>query len=603
MSWGENQSMAAKRAALRDHYRLPRFVYTAVELIAVEPNDRPGADVCPITGDPQVRALEVIPDFSFLLDRQTMRRVNAWDSPEAMERVGRFAAMAEPIATCSGHVAEVRVQFKIPQSRLDIIREEQTETTYFSGGWRSGKSFLAMQKWSRLTLKFGGDGRRAWLVGPERKNAWRLVESIYRGRAGTPALIPTHGRDEYKFPRSVLVRDRIAKSSKNSNDLEFHHLDGTSIEPFHARGGAAHLEGEAAFAILFDEARMLRDSAAFDIIRGRVMGDMGQVIVASVPDDEAPWLYEKVVAEAERQKHWAVPGVRMLTLSGYDNPWVPDEAIKRREQNETDPIVVEQKIYGKWTMRGLYAYSDVYDTAKHERDNARHDAEAWNLGEDITRHVTRATCRKVGDYIVGVDFNWDPQTRVIFKVFGQQGRAETWTLVALDEVVTTRADAITAAKELRRRAKGRYKGAVVVADCNGFHSYHNYGGRQSKHFDKFYYEAEGFRAVAPIHTKGKDRKTKHSNPDMGMSRTVIRQLMREVRFIINAGQCPRLVHAIEKAPNRRKRKEDVGTWIDREVYNLEDCVRYVAWRVFERFLARAPKKTRGNMTRAGARAS
>ncbi|MGH1344341.1 MAG: hypothetical protein ACRBN8_22470 [Nannocystales bacterium] len=602
MSWGENQSLAAKRRALEQHFREPRFLYVVVELIPVEPNDRHGY-VCPLTGDPKVRGLEVIHDFSYLIDTKTMARINAWDSPEAMERVGRFAAMAEPYETCTGHVAELRVQFKTPQSRIAIIQEEKTETTYFSGGWRSGKSYVAMQKWQRRTMKFGGEGRRSWLVGPQRANAWRLAEAIYRGRAGTPALFPTRGRDEYGLRKSAFVADRLPKDEK-AQSLKWRHRDGTVIEAFHARGGGGHLEGEAAICILFDEARLIEDSDAFDVIRGRVMGDMGQVIVASVPDDNAPWLYEKVVSEAERQKQWAVPGVRMLTLNGYENPWIPDEAIKRREDNETDPIVKEQKIYGRWTMRGLYAYSDVYDPALHERDYSSEDYESWGFGADITRHVSRSTCaKKVGDYIIGVDFNWQPQTRLVFKFFGEQGDPSTWKMVAVDELITSKADAKEAARELRRRNNGQYAGSVVVADCNGFHSLHKYGGQESKHFDKFYYEDEKFKAVAPIHIKNtKTRKTTYSNPGIGASRTLIRELIREGQFFIIAGRCPRFVNAMAKAPNRRKLKKDAGSWLDREVYNLEDACRYVAWRVFERFKVRKKKKNTVNGKAVGARA-
>ena len=590
---GQIVSASDERALLQQELGGPRFVYVAVEILPVEPCDVDGY-IDPITGDSGVRCLEVVPDFSMLIDRETMRRYNAWTSPEHAEKVGRFAALAVPPEQCDpgSLVVEVRLRLKCPASRVHVLLDDASEVVYLSGGWRSGKTFLMLQKWLRAVLRNGGPGRRAWLVGPEKKNAWRMVETLFRGRQGTPALAPTMGLDKYKRPRSLLVADRLARNHR-ANDLEFHLLDGTACEPFHTRGGAGHLEGEAAFVIAYDEARLDHESDPFDIMRGRVMADQGQVIVASVPDDGAPWLYEKVVAEAERQKHWEVPATRMHTLDAFGNPYVPDEAVKRAMKNESDPIVRDQKFLGIWTMRGAYAYSDVYDDLKHERDHLSHDAEAWGVGDDITTHVQRSTCKRTGgSYIVGVDFNWEPQTRLVCKVFGQQGKPETWTLVCLDEVVTLKCDAKQAAKELAKRKRGKYRNSVVVADCNGFHSAHRYGGRESANHDSYYYAEAKFRPVAPIHTRrdGGGTKTKHSNPQIGESRTLVRELMREGRLFINAGGCPRLVNAIRKAPNRRKRKADAGTWLDREVYNLEDCLRYVAWRVFSPSMTRTKRR-------------
>lgn len=587
-------SRAAERRQLERDLGGPRFIYVVVEIIPVEPCDRPGY-VCPITGDPKVKALEVIPDFSFLIDRETMFRYNSWGSAEHAEKVAKFAAIAEPIDRCTGLVAELRIQLKQPQSRVHILLDVVTEVIYLSGGWRSGKTFLMLMKWLRETLRCGGHGRRSWLIGPQKKNAWRMVEAVFRGRRGTPALVPTVGLDQYKKPRSALISGRLAKGHL-ANELDFTLIDGTSVEPSHTRAGAGHLEGEAAFIIAYDEARLDAESDAFDIMRGRVMADMGQVIVASVPDDDAPWLYEKVVSEAERQKQWDVPNVKCLELDGYGNPWVPDEAIDRAVKGESDPIVRDQKFFGKWTMRGMYAYTDVYDAVKHERDHLSHSAEAWNVGPDITRHVTRSMCRRVADYIVGVDFNWEPQTRVVFKVFGQQGDPKSWVFVVLDEVISLKCDAKTAARELWHRKNGKYRGAVVVADCNGFHSTHSYGGREAKNFDQWYYAEKKFKPVAPIETFNDAGKKTHSNPGIGESRTLIREMLREDHLLINAGSCPRTVNMMSKAPNRRKRKSDAGTWIDREIYNLEDCVRYVVWRCLSKHLVgKKPRPTANGM--------
>jgi hypothetical protein len=216
------------------------------------------------------------------------------------------------------------------------------------------------------------------------------------------------------------------------------------------------------------------------------------------------------------------------------------------------------------------------------------------------------TCRrKGGDYIIGVDFNWDPQTRVAFKVFGDQQKPETWTLVAMDETISKRCDALKAARIYAKEHNGRYKGSVAICDKAGFYNTHSYGGKVSENNDAFYYAKEGFRVVAPIHTKDKTRKrkTNYSNPGVTESRTLVRELLRQGRLVINAGSCPELVNMFGKAPNRRKKDKDAGTYLDRRVYNLEDALRYVVWRVFAKYMNKPQRRPSADGAAIGADAA
>jgi hypothetical protein len=176
------------------------------------------------------------------------------------------------------------------------------------------------------------------------------------------------------------------------------------------------------------------------------------------------------------------------------------------------------------------------------------------------------------------------------RLFGDRADWRSWKLVILDEVIS-KGDPEMAARELHRRKGGIYRGAVLVGDANGFHAGHRYGGRALKTYDAHYYRKHGFKVVAPIKTYSKDRKSvAYSNPQQGESRTVVRYLLRNRMIVVNAGACPRLIHAIERAPNRRKRNNDAGSWLDREIYNLEDSLRYLCWRVFSERLRRSAAK-------------
>lgn len=586
-------STAAEIDEHAERLRQPRVKVVSTKIVPVEPAPHPGWED-PILGPGKVRALEVLDDLDVMILPRIQERVNRWElDADGQAEFDEVAKDAEFYASAKGPIWSIPLVLTCREDGVDELLNDDPETMYWSGGWRSSKTYSAINKWARIFAKKGGKGRRLWLLGPQVLNAWRIFEKIFRGREGVAPIIPTLGTDIEGYPRSVLASG-MPKTHKE-RDLSFPFDDGTLCEILHAKGKGGHIEGESIIGALLDEVARVRSADVYDVLCGRVMEDGGQVLLSGVPDDEGPWVFEKVVSEAERQKAMAAndpaykPNKVVIYLSGYDNPYIPDDAIKRREEAEPDPIVREQKIYGRWTRSGLYAYADVWAEAEQTRDELGETGDQWGLGQDITAHVTRALSGGYASkYLIGVDFNDPPkpQTRMISKIFGHPNKWETWNLVVIDEVVSS-GDAQQAAAELARRKDGKYQGALIVCDCNGFHhpkQGHGSGDRRLRSFQASYYANAGFRPLPPIRNWKPDGSNTVQNPGVGESRTVVRHLMREKHLWVNSGQAPRTLFAIKNAPNRGKRNSDKNTWVEAEVYGLEDCLRYKAWWVFESFI-------------------
>lgn len=568
------QSSRRERIArVREYLRRPAVIHVTTTIVPVKRD--PGA-VCPITNSDTIRAIDEIPDLSVLI-RDDGTRLNRWEQTgAALDRFDALASKAEHYAGASGLIWHVPIVFRCPADHVEDLLDDQTQTLYWSAGWRSGKTYRGLQWWVRGWVKYGSRGERFWLVGPQQIHAYRLMQKAFVGRNRVAPILPTRNN------QPVLAHDIPERATKR--ELSFPMIDGSIVELQHAKGEGGRLEGESVRRILFDEAWNTTSGGPYEVMLGRVMEDFGQVGISSVPDEECEWLYEKVVAEFERTKEDADCQFKVVELSGYQNPWIDPEAIRRREKTTPDKVTRENKIYGKWTRRGLYYYADVWNPSRFTRDEVSHEAEAWGLGPDITAQVCKSMLRKStkSGHIGAVDFSDGGKkatTRVWFKVFGELEDWQTWNLVAVDEE-QTRSDSIEAAAESRIRNHHAYEGSAVVGDANGFNR--GKGGKR-RDDDSRHWENAGFAMVAPVRHASKDgTRPTYENPRMGASRTSLREIMRRGRFWVNAGKCPGLLNALNKAPNRRKSNNDKNTWIEVKVYGYEDCLRYAVWRIFHK---------------------
>lgn len=577
----------AEREYLEGVFSAARFALLTTEFRPHRRQDVPGR-TCPCCGSEVAVEIGREDDLEVLVDLWRQKRRNAWEvmTAEGRERFEDLAGQAVEYGTEGANVVHIPIVYTCTEDAVAQIRDDSNETIYWSGGWRSGKTFRMDQWWTRGWVRYGGQGILFWLIGPERKHAFRMMQKIFLGRAGadkrraTPSILPKYEDAEGK-PRS-MVAPHLPPSFKVP-DPAFELIDGSRVELYHTKTVAA-LEGEDVQRIAMDEVTRMTSADAYKICRGRVTQCGGQVGLASVPDDLGPWVYDEIVApcEAGTAEHKVVH-----TVSSYDNVWLPLENAKRLEEGETDPVVRDQKVRGIWTRHGMYAYSDAFAAAEIVLEVLAHDHDGWGFEYDVTREVAREIFGKPADYLGALDFNERPQTALIAKVFARNRRDwETWHLVWVREQVLQRADARQAAGALRDLDGGLYQGAGLVADCNGFWDGHRYGGRPSKSSDVYEFASRGFMCAAPVITPRKRAKGgkvaggEPQNPGVPESRRLVRQLLAERRMLVAAGGAPLLANALPKVPQGRKPRSAAGTALDRQIYNLDDAIRYLAWKIF-----------------------
>jgi hypothetical protein len=566
---------AAERNHLRQTFAGARTVLVTTQIAPHERNDRPGRE-CPCCGSTSAWGLGKFDDLSILVDAVSGLRRNRWElSAPGVESFDEMASMAEPWGQPDATTWHVPIVFRCREDQIDALCDDVSETILFSGGWRSGKTYLVDQWWIRGWVKLGGRDRKFWLLAPLGKQAFNNMRKIFHGREGDPSIVPKYNE------KPVLAYDFPNKHTDAS--LTFTFIDKSRGELYAVgKTDGANLEGDEVMRIGYDEAARVRTSGAYEVSRGRVMQSSGQVGLSTVPHDDAPWIYDEIVKEFE--EHGDNPDYherRVVTCSTRDNVFIPPENIERLYAGTKDPKVVSEKLDGRWNRRGLYAYVDVWEEDEFVRDIRSHEPAAWGFEHDVTAQVARAgwglSADELVPYIGGGDANWHPMTNLMARVFGNRNKPETWTLVFLDEQLIE-GDAEEAAQSLAERDRGRYKGSAICCDASMFWDSHAHGGRANKTNDARMFKRFGFHVRPPILAGGE------SNPDVIESRKPVRMMMRDSRILVSSFGCPGLANAIPRVPNRVKLKRDSGAAIDRTVYNFEDCMRYPVWRCFSKIL-------------------
>lgn len=364
----------------------------------------------------------------------------------------------------------------------------------------------------------------------------------------------------------------------------------------------AGLEGDDVRRILGDEAVRWRSKTSYQIALGRVTQCSGQIGLATVPDEEGEWVYDEIVAPYEQQ----MPGSRrVFTLPTTGNLWLAPAAAERLRQQCVDETMLTEKFRGEWTRAGMFAWSEQFRPGEHVLDVIGHNPEAWGFEHDVTRQAVRGLFEgRERDYLGVRDFNDRPQTGLLARVFASDPRdRSTWHLVILDEHIE-KGDARNAAEALAKRFRaGKYAGAALVCDRNGFWDGHRYGGRPSKTTDAFEFQAAGFIVRPPLWTpvqrgaRGSSYGGEPQNPGDPDSKKLVRKLLGEGRILIDS-VCTRLVAAIPKVPRRQKSRNEANTAMDKQIYNFGDCLRYLAWALFAE---EVPHKTHKRGKIAGAR--
>jgi hypothetical protein len=581
------------------------------------PNDVPGR-VCWCCGSPWNWALGSEDDLEVLVSSRRQVRRNAWEimTPEGRALFREQADAAQPWGTVGAACWDVPIVFTCGEQQVEQIRDDETMTLLWSGGWRSMKSHTASQWWSRGWVRFGSQGELFWLMGPQEITAFRLMERIFYGRGRSedgkpkrsPPILPCYPDPETGEPRSMVAHGLPRKVGQR--DPAFHFVDGSKVEIRHTMNDAG-LEGDDVRRILGDEAVRWRSKTSYQIALGRVTQCSGQIGLATVPDEEGEWVYDEIVAPCEQQ----MPGSRrVFTLPTTGNLWLAPASAERLRLQCVDETMLTEKFKGEWTRAGMFAWSEQFKPGEHVLDVIGHSPESWGFEHDVTRQAVRGLFKgKERDYLGVRDFNFAPQTGLVAKVFATDPRDRlSWHLVIVDEHLE-KGDARHAADAFVRQFRGgRYapvdqgghrRGPGLICDRNGFWDGHRYGGRPSKTSDAFEFQAAGCLVRPPLWTptqrgtRGKAYGHEAENPGDSDSKKLVRKLLGEGRILIDS-VCTRLVAAIPRVPRRQKGRNEANTAMDKQIYNFGDCLRYLAWVLFAE---EVPHKPRARGRIAGAR--
>lgn len=612
-------SAEQERAELEARFNSARFLYVHSSFWVHERDETPGREPCECCGSTSARLVRVEDDLRIIVDTVTRRRWNSWDNHNDKDRrrFDALAAKAQEYGTPRADVWDVPIRFTCSEQGAAQIRDDKTRVIYWSGGWRSSKSHTASQWWLRGWLLHGGENELFWLTAPEAILAFRLMERIFWGRGASdgeghqrsPSIVPKYRDPVTGSWRSVLASGLPAHGQVRNP--AFRMVDGSIVELRHTNRVTA-LEGDTVRRILYDEAIRATGPEGYQILLGRVTQGSGQLGLASIPgEDKAWWLYDSVVGPVEAGQ---VTDKRVHTTPTSSNLWLPShEAEALAESCKEDRELVERCIEGKWSRAGGTAYGNGrISVVEYEDDDGKkcqrvekdpwqpaemapgdirntHLAKSWGFEYDVTSAICAqlfgAKYRDL-EFIGSRDFNFRPQTGLVAKVYASNPRdKKTWHLVILDEHLTG-GDAKSAAYAYTRDFRGKkYAKSGLVCDANGFWTGHSYEGKKSDTTDAYEFQRLGCPVVPPDRTPikrngGKVTGGEARNPSVAESKKLVRQLMREGRILVDGGVCNSLLAAIHKVRRGEKRVTDKGTAHDRQVQNFDDCLRYLAWAIF-----------------------
>ncbi len=608
---------AEERARLRQLVAQPALLHVFTRFEVHERNDVPGR-VCPCCGSGNAWRIGAEDDLHVLIaPRQQVRR-NSWSimTPDGRAAFDERVESSQPWGTTGAVVWDVPIIYTCGEQQVEQIRNDDTMVMLWSGGWRSMKSHTCAQWWSRGWVKYGSQGELFWLVGPQEITAFRLMERIFYGRGrdegGTPKrsppVLPCYPDPETGKPRSMVATGLPEKVGRRDPGFQF--VDGAKVELRHTMTDAA-LEGDDVRRIMGDELVRWRSPSSFKICLGRVTQCGGQFGGATVPDDEGEWVYDEIVAPFEQKTG---RGRAVFTMPTYEldaegkqlaphgrktlgNLWLGRTQAQRLLEQCDDDATRKSKFGGQWGAGERYAYAKHFDPGVHVVDAIGHDPHAWGFTHDVTAQACRMLFKgKSRPYLGARDFNFNPQTGLAAKVFSNEPRnVDSWVLAIVDEHLSM-GDARAAAKAYNRQFRsGKYAESGLVCDRNGFWDGHRYGGRASKTTDAWEFEAQGFLVRPPLWTpkkvgpRGKKIGGEPQNPGLGDSKKLVRLLLDERRLLIDS-VCIKLIAAMPKVPKGEKKKSQSNTVADRQIFNFDDCLRYLTWALCSKSIAHKPKR-------------
>ena len=462
-------------------------------------------------------------------------------------------------------------------SPSDLLVDLSTVCHAVSGGNRSGKSTFGTDAWLpyRWILR-GGKNRMFRVMGPQMSQAHILKAKLFVGEGDKPPAFPA------ELVTYVPEHERV-------QDQKVRLIDGTQIELTHAKQ-AGHLKGVSVVDTLWTETTECPHPEVYTVTVARHADTGGQLYLDSTPK-KGHWMEEMVLGEEREAAEGERRQVRSMCMRSSDNPWVDPREIAsaRAAAYSVDPIMARREFDGEWIGGSALIFGDVWDPSKHVIDMPGGE-DTPNLRAYGLVDVTRKASRKffggssMHEWVCGVDVNRNPHTAVVCKIFVREGEdsgdPRNWGLLIYDEVRTWNTDAFGAAKALHKAWDGLYQGAGIAIDATSAHSNQHaaHTGGNSATTPVKDYKRFGFNC-----RPNRNPKTgKPWNPFVRDSTALVKQLMRDGRFLVNATKAPGTIKAIERQEDRGDGKpvKESNTVSDREIAAFTDSIRYLTWPIF-----------------------
>lgn len=530
-------------------------------------NDPP----CPCCGSKQARIVEEREDLELLIDRVTGER--------------RLRSEVKDKAAFDGLAAVARkvdIPLRCTRQQLRLLLDTKHKIVGALGGNRSGKTTTGVYWFVRQWILRGGKGAKLWWVAPSRSQTMIGVEKLITGEVSDRQQPPALPLDP------ATGRPLLAVSwpeTHRSSDQRIVMIDGTVIALYHAsRPDGDNFKGNSARAILLDEACAVKHRPNWTVLIMRLADSGGQLYFATTPK-AGHWLKEEVI-DRQNDKEFHVE-----SLSSRDNPWQSKDELQRSISVCKDENQVRREIDGQWVgdSGSLWIHWDprtmTYDDPSFNLPKDRQDVTQqairgfWVRGNQYMRSMTPQNTAFVG----GQDFNVNPMTTVICKVFGDPKNPDTWGICVVDEVVTHHTDTWRHGNWMKsekcRYGRVSYSGIPIACDstaCNfdptRVKGSSHYGSSAAKTLTELGFDARPCMLSSKGHPV---------NPNLMDSISLMHKLMREGRLLVHGTRCKDLLRSLEeqtvKANGLPDKKSNTAS---DKLSSAIDALRYLCWALF-----------------------
>lgn len=574
--WEDSQAVEHLRAV----FDSPVLLHVRTRIL-IHGKAKPKEGPCPCCGSTKARIIEEREDLDLLVDRVTgERRLRS-----EVQDVAAFDALAVV-------AREVDIPIRCHRRQLPLILDRKHKVIAAFGGNRSGKTTAGVCWLVRQWILRGGKGAVFWWVAPSREHTMIAVQKLITGEVSDRAQPPAFPLDP-ETDRPLLAVRWPEKGS--SRDQRIVMIDGSSIALHHAsKSSGDNLKGKSVRAIMVDEGCAIVHRANWTVLIMRLVDSGGQLFVSSTPKG-GHWLKEEVVDQKSKS-------IIHTSLSIRENPWLGKKEVEDQISMCKDANQVKREIDGLWIgdQGSLWIH---WDPQKHTYDDP-----SFNLPKDrtdVTAQAIRGFWRQSGNqymrsmspqntnFVGGQDFNFNPMTTVICKVFGDPSKPDTWGVCVVDEVQQWDSDAFKHGSWLKsekcRGGRVSYAGIPLACDSTSCHpeSAVKWSSRErnqsssAKDLVRLGFDAR----PCMVSPKGAP-----VNPYLLDSISLMHQLMREGRILVHGTRCPQLLRALADQQVRANGlPEKVSSTASDRLSSPIDALRYLCWSLF------APKAKPGRI--------